>query len=276
MGHDAAVTSSLRALTALLLAAALATGACSSDDGAEVGSVGTTDASAAAGSGGTTVDGSGDGGDAADLSFDECVEELFSLLDVDYDDAQAVSAMETALNDLGVVCDHHDTIELQTVLEERRDELSEDAQAFVFGEAQAPSVDAAGLPCVAPVEDLGVDVGGAELPTGAPPTELVVTDIVEGDGAEVTEGSTVRVDYVGYSCSTGEVFDSSYARGEPAEFPLDGVIEGWSQGLLGMAEGGKRLLVIPSDLGYGPAGSPPSIAGNETLVFVVEVQAVVS
>ncbi len=108
------------------------------------------------------------------------------------------------------------------------------------------------------------------LPDEAPPT-LQIEDLVEGTGAVVAAHDWVRVDYVGVALSTGEEFDSSYDR-EPVEFSLDGVVVGWSEGLLGMREGGRRHLVIPADMAYGdqpPAGS--NIAPGETLVFVVDL-----
>ena len=103
-------------------------------------------------------------------------------------------------------------------------------------------------------------------------TELVVTDEVEGQGDEVTAGATVTAHYVGVSASTGAQFDASWDRGAPISFPLDGVIRGWSEGLLGMKVGGRRNLVIPGDMAYG-ANPPPGagIAPNETLVFVMDV-----
>ena len=106
-------------------------------------------------------------------------------------------------------------------------------------------------------------------------TELVVTDEVEGQGDEVTAGATVTAHYVGVSASTGAQFDASWDRGAPISFPLDGVIRGWSEGLLGMKVGGRRNLVIPGDMAYG-ANPPPGagIAPNETLVFVVDLVAV--
>ena len=69
------------------------------------------------------------------------------------------------------------------------------------------------------------------------------------------------------------MFDSSWARGSAATFPLDGVIAGWQQGLPGMQVGGQRILVIPGDLAYGEA-PPQGIAPNETLIFLVDLQAV--
>jgi peptidylprolyl isomerase len=82
---------------------------------------------------------------------------------------------------------------------------------------------------------------------------------------------TVTVNYIGVSCSTGKIFDSSYSRNQPATFPLSGVIKGWTDGIPNMKVGGQRLLGIPPDQGYGSQGQPPTIAPNETLWFVVEV-----
>jgi peptidylprolyl isomerase len=105
------------------------------------------------------------------------------------------------------------------------------------------------------------------------PTELVTNDIVEGEGPAAEEGDTVTVQYVGALYDTGEEFDASWDRGEPFELTLGGgtVIEGWDQGLVGMKAGGRRELIIPPDLGYGPQGSPPTIPGNATLVFIVDM-----
>jgi peptidylprolyl isomerase len=109
-------------------------------------------------------------------------------------------------------------------------------------------------------------------PEGEPPTELVSRDIVRGDGRTARSGDTVSVQYVGIAWSTGEQFDASWDRGEPFEFPLGGgqVIPGWDRGVEGMRVGGRRELVIPADLAYGPAGQGP-IGPNETLVFVVDL-----
>jgi peptidylprolyl isomerase len=70
--------------------------------------------------------------------------------------------------------------------------------------------------------------------------------------------------------SNGQIVESSWI-GDPATFPLSGVILGWQEGIPGMKEGGRRLLVIPPDLGYGEAGAGASIAPNETLIFVVDL-----
>jgi peptidylprolyl isomerase len=105
-----------------------------------------------------------------------------------------------------------------------------------------------------------------------PPTELVSEDLVEGDGPEIAPGATANVQYVGVSWSTGGEFDASWDRGQPFGFPVGAgsVIAGWDQGVVGMRAGGRRLLVIPPELGYGDRGAGGVIAPGETLVFVVD------
>jgi peptidylprolyl isomerase len=110
------------------------------------------------------------------------------------------------------------------------------------------------------------------LADGFPPaTELEVADVYVGEGDAVAAGATVTVNYVGVGQQSGNVFDSSWQRGEPANFPLDGVIQGWSEGLVGMQPGGRRLLIIPAELAYGDTGAGADIAPGETLVFVVDL-----
>lgn len=110
-------------------------------------------------------------------------------------------------------------------------------------------------------------------PSGDPPEKLVKEDIVTGKGKTAKKGSTLKMQYVGVAFSTGEEFDASWERGEPFEFQLGAgmVIAGWDQGIVGMKEGGRRRLTIPPDLAYGPAGAPPAIGPNETLIFVVDL-----
>jgi peptidylprolyl isomerase len=110
------------------------------------------------------------------------------------------------------------------------------------------------------------------VPTGSPPDELATDDVVVGEGAAATSGSQVKVHYVGVSFSNGKQFDSSWDRGQLFDFPLGAgrVIKGWDFGIAGMREGGRRTLVIPPSLGYGPRGAGP-IKPNETLVFVVDL-----
>jgi peptidylprolyl isomerase len=114
-------------------------------------------------------------------------------------------------------------------------------------------------------------------PRGNPPASLQVRDVVQGNGKTAESGDTLSVKYVGASWSTGQEFDSNWdAGGKPFDFQLGAgmVIPGWDQGLVGMREGGRRELVIPPNLAYGPQGQPPSIAPNETLVFVVDLKKV--
>jgi peptidylprolyl isomerase len=112
-----------------------------------------------------------------------------------------------------------------------------------------------------------------DFPDFEPPADLVVTDLVEGDGAEATAGSTVLVHYVGVAHSTGEEFDASYNRGEPLQFRLGigQVIQGWDTGVQGMKVGGRRQLVIPPQLGYGDRGAGGVIKPGETLIFVCDL-----
>jgi len=99
-------------------------------------------------------------------------------------------------------------------------------------------------------------------------TELKKTDIQEGDGDTVKPGDTVTVSYTGALAETGVIFESSSS---PVSFSLDGVIKGWTEGIPGMKVGGTRQLLIPSDLAYGKAGSPPKIPADAPLVFNVTV-----
>jgi peptidylprolyl isomerase len=106
-------------------------------------------------------------------------------------------------------------------------------------------------------------------PSGTPPATLVTEDVIIGSGKVASSDSTLTVHYTLMAWSTGEIVESSWS-GQPAQFPLSGVILGWQQGIPGMAVGGRRLLIIPPDLGYGEAGGGP-IGPNETLIFVVDL-----
>jgi FKBP-type peptidyl-prolyl cis-trans isomerase len=112
-------------------------------------------------------------------------------------------------------------------------------------------------------------------PTGNPPKELQGKDVVVGKGPAVKAGDKVSVQYVGVLFKDGKQFDASWDNGKkPFEFTVgqSQVIQGWDQGLPGMKVGGRRVLVIPSDLAYGEAGSPPKIPANSALVFVVDLK----
>jgi peptidylprolyl isomerase len=114
------------------------------------------------------------------------------------------------------------------------------------------------------------------VPKGPPPKKLEIKEIEEGSGAEAKAGDEVTVQYVGVNYKRGDEFDASWDRGEPFPFKLGAnmVIPGWEKGVAGMKVGGRRELIIPPSLGYGPAGQPPSIPPNETLVFVIDLLAV--
>ena len=131
--------------------------------------------------------------------------------------------------------------------------------------APTPEADEAAL---AAAEERGAPE--MSVPEGTAETEeLVVIDEVEGEGAVVCPGDTVVAHYTGIQASDGEEFDSSWERGEPSSFSLNQVIQGWSEGLVGMKVGGRRTLVIPADLAYGEeaeAGRPGGV-----LVFTVDM-----
>ena len=105
---------------------------------------------------------------------------------------------------------------------------------------------------------------------GPAPEDLVITDIVVGDGAEAVAGGQVEVHYVGVDFETGEQFDASWDRGQSISFPLNGLIAGWQEGIPGMKVGGRRQLVIPPRMAYGEAGAGHRLSGR-TLVFVIDL-----
>ena len=110
-------------------------------------------------------------------------------------------------------------------------------------------------------------------PGEAPPPDLKLDDLIEGDGDEATPGANVEVHYVGVAWSTRKQFDASWDRGDTFSFRLGAgqVIKGWDQGVAGMKIGGRRQITIPPNLGYGAAGAGGVIKGGETLVFVVDL-----
>jgi peptidylprolyl isomerase len=113
-----------------------------------------------------------------------------------------------------------------------------------------------------------------DTPEGDIPFELIVDDLVVGEGAEATAGKKVTVHYVGVAFSTGEEFDASWNRNQPFEFKLGKgqVIPGWDQGVAGMRVGGRRKLTIPSAMAYGARGAGNGvIRPHEPLVFVVDL-----
>jgi FKBP-type peptidyl-prolyl cis-trans isomerase FkpA len=141
-------------------------------------------------------------------------------------------------------------------LEESRKRMAEEA------EREAPKHKEAGK---AFAEAAAKDKNAVKTESG-----LVYTSLREGSGESPKTTDTVKVDYEG-RLTDGKVFDSSYKRGQPAEFQLSGVIPCWTEGLQKMKAGGKARLVCPSSIAYRDAGRPPVIPGGATLVFDVEL-----
>jgi peptidylprolyl isomerase len=158
----------------------------------------------------------------------------------------------------------------------------EDDEPAAGGEPEAaatptPTETASEAGVEAIVQAIGKDTGAKPeipAPQGDPPPELVIRDIVPGKGPKAKAGDQLSMQYVGVSWSNGQQFDASWDRGaQPFAFQLGAgmVIPGWDTGLVGLRKGGRRLLIIPPDMGYGPQGTPDgTIAPNETLVFVVD------
>ncbi len=123
---------------------------------------------------------------------------------------------------------------------------------------------------VANAEDLGAAPQVSVTPDTAP-ASLEVQDLVVGTGTEATTTDTVSVQYHGVHIHDGSVFDSSWRGGSPVSFPLGQVIPGFRDGIAGMREGGRRILVVPPEMGYGSRGAPPATGPDEPLVFVVDL-----
>jgi peptidylprolyl isomerase len=111
------------------------------------------------------------------------------------------------------------------------------------------------------------------VPKTAAPTETKEATLIEGTGPVVTKGQTISAQYHGVLWKDGSVFDSSWTRGQAADFPIGvgAVIPGWDKTLVGKKVGSRVLIVIPPKDGYGSKGSAPKISGTDTLVFVVDI-----
>jgi peptidylprolyl isomerase len=136
--------------------------------------------------------------------------------------------------------------------------------------AVAEVASAKGKPCVAMSDPVPNGAPSVPVQTGPPPTTLVKKDLKIGTGAVVPAGGKVQVNYIGVTCSTGKIFDSSYGRKPLTADLKGGMIAGWVNGLPGMKVGGRRLLGIPSGDAYGPDGYGASIKPDESLWFVVD------
>lgn len=159
---------------------------------------------------------------------------------------------------------------------------ADDSMVFVFDLLDAFEADAAaeGAPVdLAPDPALPTVAEGDNGPTVtvpagiAAPTELVAQTLIEGPGDEVVSGQHLVVQYRGVLWKDGSEFDASWTTGMPTGFPIGvgGVIPGWDIGLVGRTVGSQVLLVVPPADGYGSEGRPPSISGDDTLVFVVDI-----
>lgn len=115
-----------------------------------------------------------------------------------------------------------------------------------------------------------LDKAAAEPGAARTASGLVYRVITAGSGESPKATDTVKVHYRG-TLTNGKEFDSSYARNEPAEFPLNMVIPCWTEGVQMMKVGGKSRLVCPSSIAYGERGAPPDIPGGATLVFEIEL-----
>lgn len=105
-------------------------------------------------------------------------------------------------------------------------------------------------------------------------SELEVTDVEVGNGAEVQPGATITAHYTGALVKNGIIFQSSLDTGRPVTFGLDQVIEGWTTGVPGMKVGGTRRLVIPAEQAYGASSPAPNIPANSDLVFDIDLVAI--
>ncbi len=130
------------------------------------------------------------------------------------------------------------------------------------------------IPCVLPSVPFFFLVPAATWAQSKPettPSGLVYESIKDGTGASPSATDTVKVNYRGTFPDTGKEFDSSYSRGEPAEFPLNRVIPCWTEGVQKMKPGGKAKLTCPPAIAYGSKGAGGTIPPNATLNFEVEL-----
>ena len=161
----------------------------------------------------------------------------------------------TATDSLVIVAD---LVEKQAVAPTPTDDKAHDADPST----QPKIVEEGGKPT-------GLDFEGLEEPALDTPVQRVV--LKEGTGAALKASDTISIDYLGATYDADAPFDESYSGGQPLESALSGLIQGWTIGLTGVKVGSRVLLQIPPAYGYGAEGSPPSIPGNATLWFVIDV-----
>ncbi len=148
--------------------------------------------------------------------------------------------------------------------------------ATPLSEAQGKSVDApATVPSIVLDKDGHPRSFKATAQTPKTVDKLGVYDVIQGDGPPVEAGQTLTVQYIGQIYPDGKVFDSSWQRDQPTQFPIGsgGVIKGWDEGLVGQKVGSRVILVIPSKLGYGKQGQGSDIPANSDLIFAIDILA---
>jgi FKBP-type peptidyl-prolyl cis-trans isomerase FkpA len=169
------------------------------------------------------------------------------------------------------VVGHMSANDMQTYMQTYGPKLQEMAQKR--GAAVAAKEQAKALKQSGPEKEKGkayAEAAAKEKDAYKSNSGMVFIPIKEGTGAEPKDSDTVKVHYVG-TLIDGTEFDSSVKRGQPAEFPLKGVIPCWTEGVQKIKVGGKAKLVCPSSIAYGDQGRPPTIPGGATLVFQVEL-----
>jgi len=147
------------------------------------------------------------------------------------------------------------------------DKQMEAVNKFAQGRSSA-AADKEKVACREYLEKAAKEPGATKLPSG-----LIYKTLKPGDGPSSAATDKVKVNYEG-KLTNGTVFDSSYKRGQPAEFGLNQVIKCWTEGVAKMKVNEKARLVCPSDIAYGDHGHPPTIPGGATLVFEVELLAI--
>lgn len=145
-----------------------------------------------------------------------------------------------------------------------------DAAAVAASDSAGGSTEAADA-----ASEVGEKKPQIQLPKVAPPTQLEVRELVQGNGTAAKAGNEITVHYVLLLQKNGKEVASSWG-GQPYSFELGGgsATAGWEQGIVGMQEGGRRELIAPANLAYGKAGIPPNIGPDEALVSVVDLIAV--
>jgi FKBP-type peptidyl-prolyl cis-trans isomerase FkpA len=148
--------------------------------------------------------------------------------------------------------------------------LTHPARDFTLAALAAASLAFAAPLWAQPAPDAALKAAAAEKGAVVTPSGLVFLSLKDGSGNSPTATDTVRVHYRG-TFTDGREFDSSFKRGQPAEFPLNRVIPCWTEGVQKMKPGGKARLTCPSAIAYGERGAGGTIPPNSTLVFEVEL-----